>query len=723
MKQEDINKDQYYVTASSSLSETETRILKQGESFGIFDQYGDLYQVGNDELGIYYRGTRHLSNFQFTIGNGYRPLLLNSTVRNDNGMLKVETTNPDMMRGSELIVPKGSLYLQRDKFLLGACCYEQFTVSNYCSSPIEVEASMRFAADYRDIFEIRGVKRPRRGESLETLVDGRHITLSYRGLDGVIRSTTLILNFDPDRVEGDRIYFKIRAPAQGVHTFEVASHFLAAAKTKDFAVCAEGKAELHASHHLGKSQFCSVYTLNDEFNLWHERSRDDLVMMTTDTDFNARYPYAGIPWYCCPFGRDGILTALQCLWANPTMAKGVLEFLARTQATENIPEADANPGKIVHEVREGEMAALKEIPFGRYYGSVDSTPLFLVLAGEYFERTGDFELIRRLWPQFEKALHWLETYGDADKDGFVEYGTDSKRGLKHQGWKDSQDCVFHADGSDANGPIALAEVQGYVYSAKIHMAKLSIRMNMPEQGIRLEKEAYLLREAFDSAFWLPELGTYALALDGEKKPCRVVSSNAGQTLFTGIAKAERIPKLVETLMSEKMFSGWGIRTISTDAKRYNPMSYHNGTVWPHDTALITLGLAKAGYKSEVERVFAGLFEASRFMELSRLPEVYCGFPARAGDPPTLYPVACSPQAWASAALYGLVQALLGIRLNAPEHKITFHKPSLPAGLRELRLHGLNMGDTTIDVIVKHYDDDVSIRIERRTGRAAITIEK
>ncbi|MGE3260809.1 MAG: glycogen debranching N-terminal domain-containing protein [Bacteriovoracia bacterium] len=723
MSQEQKNPDQYYVSASATLAETETRILKQGETFGIFDRHGDLYPISNDELGIYHRGTRYLSEFEFTIGNSARPLLLNSTLRNDNGLMKVEMTNPDMHTKAQRKIDKGSLYIQRDKFILGACSYEQFTISNYCAEAIELEACVRFNSDYRDIFEIRGMKRPRRGEKLETIVTGNQILLSYRGLDGVVRSTRVELSFTPGQITSDRVHFTLRVPAQGVHSFEISCHFFSAGKPGKVMPCSEGQGAVRDTHAVGKAQYCQILTQNEPFNLWLERSRDDLVMMTTDTDFGAPYPYAGIPWYCCPFGRDGIITALQCLWANPEMSRGVLEFLARTQATENIPEADANPGKIVHEVREGEMAALKEIPFGRYYGSVDATPLFLVLAGEYYERTGDFELIRRLWPSLERALHWIETYGDLDGDGFVEYSSSAECGLKHQGWKDSQDCVFHADGTDAEGPIALSEVQGYVYSAKLHMAKLARKMNMVELGDRLEKESLRLREKFDAVFWLPELGTYALALDGAKKPCRVVSSNPGHGLFSGIVKPERMRPLVETLMSEKMYSGWGIRTLATDASRYNPMSYHNGTVWPHDTALITLGLARAGFKAEVEKIFNGLFRASTYMELARLPEVYCGFPARDGDPPTLYPVACSPQAWASAGIYALVQSLLGIRINAQENKITFFKPRLPAELRELRLVGLQLGDTCVDVIVKHYEEDVGVRIERRSGNAVVTIEK
>lgn len=715
-----MKRDDYYVSASAALNETETRVLKHGESFGIFDRYGDLYRVENDELGVYYRGTRHLSEFRLTIANGARPLLLNSTLRNDNGLLRVELTNPDLKYTSGLEVPKGTVHIQRDKFLLDACCYEQITFTNYGPETVELDGALEFGADYRDIFEIRGMKRPYRGELMATQVQGREIFLAYRGLDEVLRSTRIETNFDGE-TEDNKLYFHLSIPAQGGRQLELSCHFFLEEKKQKVLACAEGLRMVKAKHTAGKDNFCHVTAKNEPFALWLERSRDDLVMMTTETDTGASYPYAGIPWYCCPFGRDGIWTALLCLWANPTMAQGVLRFLAATQAAAVDEDADAEPGKIIHEVRNGEMAALKEIPFGRYYGSVDSTPLFLVLAGRYYDRTGDFETIRTLWPNLMRALRWIEEYGDLDGDGFVEYRTSTTRGLKHQGWKDSQDSIFHADGSDAPGPIALAEVQGYVYEAKLSMARLAEKMGDASLAQKLAAESEILKENFDRAFWLPDLGTFSIALDGKKNPCRVQSSNAGHCLYNGIARPERAAVLAETLMSESMYSGWGIRTIGTDARRYNPMSYHNGSVWPHDTAIVTLGLARYGYKKEVERIFNGLFKASTFMELTRLPEVYCGFPARDGDPPTLYPVACSPQAWASAAVYGLIDALLGIEFS--ERKILFRKPRLPPSLRELKIHSLGVDGTAVDVIVKHYEEDVGVRIERRKGHTQVVIEK
>ena len=390
---------------------------------------------------------------------------------------------------------------------------------------------------------------------------------------------------------------------------------------------------------------------------------------------------------------------------------------------EMLPEQDAEIGKILHETRKGEMAALKEIPYGRYYGSIDATPLFIMLAGAYYERTGDIAFIKQIWPNIDLALQWIDHAGDLDGDGFVEYSRRSKGGLIHQGWKDSQDAVFHADGSSAEGPIALCEVQGYVFAAKRRAARLALMLGHTEQSRCLLKEADKLRTQFERSFWCNDLSSYALALDGFKQPCRVRTSNAGHCLWTGIAEQKHGMRTAMTLVGDEFFNGWGVRTVATTETRFNPMAYHNGSVWPHDNALIAAGMAAYGFKQGALKILCGLFDASLFLDRHRLPELLCGFQRSPGEGPTLYPVACSPQTWSSVAVFLLLQSCLGLQIEAPRSRLSFSQPVLPPFLEHIEIKNLRIGDAEVDLLLEHHAKDVGINILRREGKVGIVVTK
>ncbi len=692
--------------------------MKHGDTFAVFDSHGDMGASAGGPDGLFNHDTRFLARFELLI-HGMQPLLLGSRLGDDNISLSVDLTNPDVYRNGAIVLPKDTIHIVRTSFLWCGVAYQRIHISNHGEDPLDLVLSLIFGCDFSDLFEARGTRRTKRGTSQEPIFEGGRVEFSYLGLDDKTRKA--VLRFEPtpqSLVSGAATYsLSLKAGETTTLFFSAECHGEDSPTAETFI---KGLMSANRYEKAMTRSLASVETSNEILNEVMCRSAADIYMLLTETP-QGPYPYAGTPWYSTTFGRDGILTAIEMLWCDPGIAKGVLQRLAHYQATTTDPLADAEPGKILHEMRGGEMAALREVPFGLYYGSVDSTPLFIVLAGEYLGRTGDIQTIERLWPAIEAGLSWMDVSGDRDGDGFLEYARADQAGLRNQGWKDSFDSVFHADGALAEGPIALVEVQGYAYAAKILAASMARRLGHIERGAALEHQAKTLAAKFEEAFWCEEIGTYAIALDGEKKACRVRTSNAGQVLWTGIARADRAKRVADGMVSANFFSGWGVRTVAKGEPRYNPMSYHNGSIWPHDNALIALGFARYGLVSHAERVFEGLFGAATYMDLRRLPELFCGFRRRRGAAPTLYPVACAPQAWAAGTPFLLVQAVLGMEFDPATRSIRFRNPKLPRFMEEVTLRNVGFDNARVDITLIRAGDHVALRVLQNHGALQVSM--
>lgn len=663
--------------------------LKDGDCFVVSDPHGDI--TGGPD-GLFDADTRLLSRLRLLIGDK-RPTLLSSGVTADNVIFTFHGANRPLPPTGGGVVPPGVLHVERRRFVWRRRLYEQIRLTNHGLDEILAPVSIEFGADFRDMFEVRGDVRPGRGVAGAGVLNGRSASFNYEGLDGVTRSSVIAFSEAPQRLSADRADFMAWFPRKGRYDLyiEVAEAADDAPDERRFRIAAaQARRAMRSKGRHG----CRPRGDSPTLNRWLNQSRADLALLTTELP-TGRYPYAGIPWFSTPFGRDGIISAWQMLLFDPGLARGVLSYLAARQARETSAFRDSQPGKIMHETRQGEMAALGEVPYGLYYGGVDTTPLFIGLAGAYAHRTGDLDFMRTIWPALKGAAAWLRDFGDSDGDGLIDYARAAETGLANQGWKDSYDSVFHMDGSFPKGPIALVEVQGYAFAAWRAMADLSQRLG-EIGGEDYAARAETLRAAVEDRFWMEDEGYYGIAIDGDGKLCRPLTSNAGHLLFSGLPSPERAERVMQRLAGADFRSGWGLRTLSRGQARYNPMSYHNGSVWPHDTSVCVAGMARYGDRDRVGELLRDLFGTAQQMQM-RLPELFCGFPRRPGEPPVPYPVSCSPQAWAAGASFLVLQSLLGVSVDAFDRTVTIVRPRLPDGVNRLKLNDLEVGGCQVDL--------------------------
>ncbi|HKS54695.1 MAG TPA: amylo-alpha-1,6-glucosidase [Steroidobacteraceae bacterium] len=664
--------------------------LKNGDTFLLADALGDVQ--GKDD-GLFANDTRMLSRFEMSVA-GRRPSLLGAAINRDNTLFTTHLTNRPLTAPGELAIPQGVIHIERQRLLWHSRLYERLTLTNYGDRDADVPLAFVYGADFADIFEVQGTVRKERGEMLPARTANQTVKLAYRGRDDVVRTTHIEFSQLPVAITASQAEFRLQVQRgrRAELTIEIGTEEAGPPSGERFSA-ASGALSADMQERLG--QGASVSTSGRLFDEWVDRSHADLALLTTALP-TGPYPYAGIPWFATQFGRDAIITALQTLWLNPQLAAGVLSFLASTQATEDSAFRDSQPGKIMHETRRGEMAALREVPFGRYYGGVDTTPLFVMLAGAYETRTGDRALVDRIWDSLVAATGWIERRLAASPTGFLDYARGEKTGLVNQAWKDSHDSIFHEDGRFPDGPVAVVEVQGYAFAALRCMAELATRRGDVERGTQWLHRAEALRVAIEERFWVPQMQYYAIAVDGDGSPCRVFGSNAGHLLYCGVPSEERAALVAAQLMSGRFSSGWGIRTLAEREPRYNPMSYHNGSIWPHDTSICAAGISRYGGRTNVAQILNGIFETANQFGM-RLPELFCGFPRVAGQGPAPYPVACQPQAWASGSVFLLLQACLGIQVDGERQEVHVTQPTLPIGVESLTIHELRVRSECVDL--------------------------
>jgi glycogen debranching enzyme len=698
----------------------EVQVIKDDRTFLVTDRFGEVPEGNTAALGLYHMDTRFLSALQLEL-NDIRPLLLHSSTERNYSQI-VELAYPFESMAHEGIHYSENISLQRFRVLSGSL-FERIRIRNFGSDHRHLTLTVSFASDFLDIFEVRGMVRARRGQVQQPQVDRSTVVLGYSGLDGEARTTTIRFSPAPQRLDGSGAMFELGAhPGQPIEiVLEVAPHV--GRPTRARVSMTQTEERLGREYTSWRKQCTRYKTSNVQLSDFLERAILDLRMLTAHDDNGTEYLDAGIPWYSALFGRDALITAYQALAVNTDLAWSTLRGLAVLQGKEDDEWREEEPGKILHEVRVGELARADEIPHTPYYGSVDSTPLWLNLLHGAYRWTGDLDSVRELWPNVQAALAWIDEHGDMDGDGYIEYRRRSPGGLENQGWKDSDEAIPHRDGTEARPPIALVEVQGYVYQAKRNIARLARALGEHDLADHLDREAAELKDRFNRDFWMDKEGFYCLALDGEKRQVTTITSNPGHCLWSRIVDDDKASKVVRRLVSPALSTGWGIRTLATRQSAYDPIGYHTGSVWPHDNALIAHGMKRYGFDREARQVLDQIALAGAFFPYARFPELFCGFSAEEVPVPVQYPVACRPQAWASGAPLLMIRSYGGLSADAPNGRLFIERPHLPSWLYRIEVLGMRVGEARLDLVFTNNEGVTATEVPRKEGEIEVLIRQ
>ncbi len=668
--------------------------LIEGKTFLSTTVAGDITPAGAPDVGFFHDDTRFLSHLELKVG-GHRAVVLSSSTENTFSS-QIELTTGNIRLRDSFDLPENTIHIRREQLLGSDVFFDRFTFENFNLSSVKLCVELSLEADFVDVFQVRGCPRAVHGQYYRPVVERDRLSFYYRGLDGILRYAQIAMRPAPARMGEGNACWDLDLPP--LKQFQIEVNVTPRVEGR------EPKARIYdiaANLRCRRENYAEWQSISTIFRSSH--GVFDAALQTAIGDFHAlqipdgnqRTIGAGIPWFATIFGRDSIIASYQALTLNPQLAIDTLRVLARYQGTEHNDWRDEEPGKILHELRTGEMTRSGEMPFGPYYGSVDATPLFLILLSETYNWTADDELVRELLPAAYRALDWIDRFGDLDGDGFIEFLRRSPKGLFNQGWKDSWDANMRPDGNVARPPLALVEVQGYVYEAKYRMASLLRAFGDIGRAERLRKAAADLAKRLERAFWMPGPGYYAMALDEKKRPLEVISSNPGHLLFTRVLARDRARAVVNRIMHEDMFTGWGWRTLASSERVFNPLSYHRGSVWPHDNSLIAHGMALNEFRRPVLRLLTAMFQAALNFRDYRLPELFCGVQRRENDEPVHYPVSCSPQAWASGALLLILSSALGIRPSASRKELNIVNPELPDWLDHLHIRNLRVGKSRV----------------------------